>query len=195
MAQFISLFGVSEATRILDVGGSAFNWNLVAVQPQVTLLNINRLQTDHYNFVFIEGDGRYLDFPDGDFEIVYSNSVIEHVGGWEDQVGFAREATRVGKSYYVQTPNKWFFVEPHLLTPFVLYLPHRWVKALARNFTVWGLLTRPSRKEAEDFVDNIRLLGEREMRRLFPDARILKERFFGLTKSLIAVRIDAHTAG
>lgn len=194
MAQFISLFGVIEATRILDVGGTAFNWKLFAVRPQVTLLNINGLQAGYDNFVFIEGDGRHLEFTDGAFDIVYSNSVIEHVGGWEDQVSFAREAIRVGKSYYVQTPNRWFFVEPHLLTPFVHYLPHLWVKALARNFTVWGWLTRPSRKEAEDFVDNIRLLGEREMRQLFPDARILKERFFGFTKSLIAVRIDAHAA-
>ncbi len=193
MAQFISLFGVVGATRILDVGGTVFNWKLFAVRPQVTLLNIDGLKTGHDNFVFIEGDGCYLEFPDGAFDIVYSNSVIEHVGGWEDQVSFAREAIRVGKSYYVQTPNKWFFVEPHLLTPFVHYLPHRWVKALARNFTVWGVLTRPSRKEAEDFVDSIRLLGEREVRHLFPGARISKERFFGFTKSLIAVGIDAHT--
>ncbi len=96
MAQFISLFGVSEATRILDVGGSVFNWNLVAVRPQLTVLNIGGLQTDHDNFVFIEGDGRFLEFSDGAFDIVYSNSVIEHVGGWEDQVSFAREAIRVG---------------------------------------------------------------------------------------------------
>jgi hypothetical protein len=57
-----------------------------------------------------------------------------------------------------------------------------------RNFTVWGLLTRPTAQQVDDFLAEIRLLSYREMRELFPECEIIRERFFGLTKSYIAVK-------
>jgi len=55
---------------------------------------------------------------DGEFDLVFSNSVIEHVGDFERMRQFVHEARRVAKSYWIQTPSKWFPIEPHCGMPF-----------------------------------------------------------------------------
>lgn len=116
-----------------------------------------------------------------------SNSVIEHLGTSDGQQEFAREVRRVGKGYFVQTPNRYFPVESHLLTPFVHWLPRCWQKKLLRNFTLWRLITRPGQEYCARFHAEVRLLSKAEMAELFPGARIVTERFLGLPKSLIAI--------
>ena len=74
-----------------------------------------------------------------------------------------------------------------MLTLFIHLLPSKLEKRLLRNLTVWGVLVRPTRRGCNEFVDEVRLLDARELRGLFPGARIRRERFLGLTKSLIAV--------
>ena len=98
----------------------------------------------------------------------------------------------MGRGLFVQTPARRFFFEPHLLTPFVHWLPRRWQRRLLRNFTVWGWLARPVPAQVERHLVETRLLGLGEMRRLFPDCEIRCERFLGLTKSYVAVRQGAH---
>ena len=186
MRQFWQIFGLTAETRILDVGGSGFNWMLLPFSPCVTLLNLSVSRES--NFTWIVADGRHLPFKTGAFDIVYNNSVIEHLGSFENQKLFAAECRRVGLSYYVQTPNKWFFIEPHLITPFIHYLPHRIQRLLLRNFTVWGWITRPTSQYCESFMNEIRLLNKSDLQRLFPDAEIRHERFFGLSKSVMAVK-------
>ena len=143
-------------------------------------------------FRSVFADGRALPFPDRSFDIVFSNSVIEHVGNFESQKQFAAEIARVGRSYWVQTPNRRFPVEPHLLTPFLHFLPARWQRSIARNFTVWALIERPTPDRWEFYIEHylsdIRLLDTANLRRLFPDAKIVCEQFGGLTKSLIATK-------
>ncbi len=78
--------------------------------------------------------------------------------------------------------------EPHLLTPFVHYLPRRLQSRLLRRFTLWGWIARPSPEQVERFVRDTRLLTHREMQSLFPDCEIRRERFLGFTKSYVAVR-------
>jgi len=141
----------------------------------------------HYRFVV--GSGTQLEFADGAFDVVFSNSVIEHLASWEQQRAFAREVRRVARGLWVQTPARGFPIEPHLLTPFFHYLPLAWQRRLLRNFSVWGLLARPSRKAMDDFLRQTRLLGYQEMREIFPDCEIRRERFLGLTKAYVAVRI------
>lgn len=128
---------------------------------------------------------------------MFSNSVIEHLGHYEDQKRFAAEIRRVGKSYWVQTLNRWFPVEPHLISPLIHYLPKRIQKRLIRWFTIWGLVTRPTNEQVSGFLSEVRLLTEREIRDLFPDAKIVVNRFLGFKKSLIAVKaeIKANKAG
>jgi hypothetical protein len=83
-------------------------------------------------------------------------------------------------------------VEQHLLTPFVHWLPKRWQRAIVPRWTVWSAVARPSADRREfyvrHFLEEIRLLGAGEVRELFPDGRVVRERFCGMTKSLIAVR-------
>ena len=195
MRAFATAFAVAPETLVLDVGGYLAIWDLLPVRPSLVMLNLPdaTVAEPRPNVAWLHADGRRLPFADRAVDVVYSNSVIEHLSTWTAQQAFAHEITRVGRRYYVQTPNKWFPIEPHLLTPFVQFLPMPLRKALARNFTLWGWIIRPTPAEAHGMVGHIRLLDERELRRLFPDARIERERVLGLTKSLIAIRDQPPT--
>jgi hypothetical protein len=196
MRRFARTFGVSSETRILDVGGTPFNWSLIQARPRVTIVNMPRAREafdDPFTFVF--ADGCRLPFKDDSFEIVFSNSVIEHVGDAENQRQFANEIARVGRAYWVETPNFWFPVEPHLLTPFLHFLPPAWQQRIARRATVWELIERPSPDRRQFYIEHylrdIRLLDARDLQALFPGATVVLERLLGVTKSLIAVRRSA----
>ncbi len=193
MERFAREFGVTERTTVLDIGGAHEYWRLLAGPPRVTLLNMPRAMAETVGGeVRVAADARSLPFRDGAFDIVFSNSVIEHVGDQASQERFAREAARAGRGYWIQTPNKWFPVEQHLLTPFLHWLPKAWQRALAPRATVWGAIVSlpPDRREfyVRHYLEEVKLLGAGDMRRLFPEARIVRERFLGLGKSLIAVR-------
>jgi hypothetical protein len=192
MRRFAREFDITNETRILDVGGTPFNWLLLDVRPRVTIMNMPRArEAFDARFTLIYADGRQLPFGDRSFDIVFSNSVIEHVGDPESQRRFAQEIARVGRAYWVQTPNRWFPIEPHLLTPFLHFLPAAWQRRIARRFTIWALLERPSPDRWEFYIEHylgdIRLLGAGELRALFPDAVLKRERLCGWTKALIAV--------
>jgi len=193
MRCFAAEFGITAETRVLDIGGTPDCWRLLPVAPRVTLLNTPRARADLAGTEsWVAGDGRALPFRDGAFDVVFSNSVIEHVGDAASQRRFAAEVARVGRAYWVQTPNRWFPLEQHLLTPFLHWLPQRWQRALAPRFNLWRLLVSvsPDRRRyyIEHYLGEIRLLSAAGLGALFPDARILRERFAGWTKSLIAMR-------
>ena len=195
MAQFMNIMNPSGETKILDVGGDFSTWELVGdLNCPVTLLNIydinsNSAQERAPRFSTVVSDGCNLPYKDASYDLVFSNSVIEHVGTWENQVKFAVEALRVGKAIWIQTPARSFFMEPHLITPFIHFLPRAVQRILLRNFTVWGWLVRPTKDEVEGFLDEVRLLTMAEMETLFPHCTIKKEKFlFIFTKSYTAYR-------
>ena len=194
MRRFAAEFALSDGTRVLDVGGTPDNWRLLEVKPNLTILNMPRAGEEIGDTAWVAGDGRRLPFRDGAFDIVFSNSVIEHVGEASDQAAFAGEIARVGRRYWVQTPNRWFPLEQHLLTPFVHWLPKHWQAPIVRRFTIWAALIRPSpdrrRFYLEHYLREVRLLDANQLARLFPDAAIQRERFLGLSKSLLAIRHD-----
>jgi len=188
MKRFFGMFGVSLEARVLDIGGTGQTWSDESEgSPQfsVTLINLSSDgRVDGGRFIAVEGDATALPFADNAFDIAFSNSVIEHVGTWEDQQNFAREARRVARRLWIQTPARSFPIEAHLLAPYIQYLPKSVQHRVAR-WTPRGLM-QPD--VVHDIVDEIRLLTYREVKQLFPDCRIMKERVFGVTKSYIAVR-------
>jgi SAM-dependent methyltransferase len=190
MARFVRECGITAETSILDVGGTPETWLLLDVRPRVTLLNTPRTREELAAApAWVAGDGRALPFRDAAFDIVFSNSVIEHVGDADSQQRFALEIMRVGRTFWVQTPNRWFPVEQHLLTPFIHWLPKPLQRAIVPRFTLWSALVRPT-PDRRDFylghyLDEVRLLTAADLRRLFPHARLIRERFCGWTKSLI----------
>ena len=193
MQRFARELAITAETRVLDVGGTPETWDMLAVRPRVTLLNTPRTKAELAGASWwVAGDGRALPFRDDAFDVVFSNSVIEHVGDAESQRQFAREVARVGRACWVQTPNRWFPVEQHLLTPLVHWLPKRWQRWIVPRFTVWNALVRPTADRRAfyltHYLNEVRLLSAAEFSALFPGARVIRERVCGWTKSLVAVR-------
>lgn len=117
--------------------------------------------------------------------------MIEHVGDPARQRAFAQETVRVGKRYFVQTPNRGFPVEQHLFLPLVHWLPRSWQRSIITRFTVWEWVARP-RPDQRDFylrhyLEEVRLLRAADLHGLFPNAHVHSERILGIAKSLIAI--------
>lgn len=191
--QFKTFFPPNPKLTILDIGGYPWFWNYFQLQDAYNITVLNPHMPDGAkrvagNIKLVEGDGTKLFYKDRSFDLVFSNSVIEHLGNWENQQKFAAEALRVGRDLWVQTPARSFPIEPHYLTPFIHYFPPAFQKAVVRRGTVWGWLQKPTAAQAEAMVEELRLLDYREMRQLFAGCEILTEKAFGLTKSYIALR-------
>jgi hypothetical protein len=191
MALLARTVGLTRDMRVLDVGGTVDIWRLAPVMPRLVLLNQARARYEiGAGETVVLGDGASLPFADQSFDLVFSNSVIEHVGSRAAQARFAAEIARVGKQYWVQTPNRYFPVEHHMWTPFVHWLPRSWQAAILKRFSIWRLVTNYDAAQREFYVnhylDSIRLLSASDLRAFFPGATILRERFLGWTKSLIA---------
>src|SRR5262245_9688710 len=188
MLWFLKMLSPGPSARILDVGGDESFWADSDIPPgAITILNV-RPPSGPRRHPYVIGDACDLPFPDQAFDIVFSNSAIEHVGTWQRQVAFASEVRRVGRAFWVQTPAREFVVEPHLMTPFIHWLPRRAQRRLIRNASLWGWVTRPSEAQVDAFLEEVRLLSHDEVMRLFPDGQLLRERTAGLTKSYVAIR-------
>jgi hypothetical protein len=180
--------------RIADVGGRAAYWQGLKSawcdRPlHITLLDLEPQPVPDGRFASVAADARDLSqFGDLSFDLVHSNSVIEHVGLWQDQCRMAQEVRRLAPRYFVQTPNFWFPIEPHLRAPFIHWLPEPWRVAIVKHRACGFFPRARSIAEAHRILDDSRLLDAAAMAELFPDAVIERERFCGFTKSLIAMR-------
>lgn len=193
LKKFYSFFEITKEVKLLDIGGSLFFWELAKNEgyslPKITIVNLYPHNSElPENIEWVVADGTKLPFEDLSFDIAFSNSVIEHVGSWESQVDFAKEIKRISHQYFIQTPSQSFLVEPHLLTPFIHWLPKKAQRPLLRNFTVWGLLTRPTQKYCDKLLAELQLLTKKQIEELFPEGKILVEKSLGLEKSLIAIK-------
>lgn len=190
---FYDTFDITEDTKVVDLGGTAFFWQLAQAQgrpvPRITILNILPVTGQLSPCVAaVIGDAKAAPFDDFCFDIAFSNSLIEHLSNWGSQCVFADEVRRLAPNYFVQTPDKYFPVEPHFTTPFIHWLPKSARRRMIRNCTVWGVLTRPSQERVDDVVEEIKLLTQPEMAMLFPEAVLMSETFMGLSKSIVAFR-------
>jgi hypothetical protein len=191
-ALFLRLLdSVPRPIKLLDVGGTQLFWERMGFTEQsgveIVLLNLSETAVAHAHFISVIGDATDLKpFADQEFDIVFSNSVIEHVGTFEDQRRMAQEVRRVGKRYFLQTPNRYFPIEPHFLVPLFQFLPLSMQVFLVRHFDLGWSKKIPDKQKAVEHVRSIRLLTKRELAALFPGAAIYSERFLGLTKSFVA---------
>ena len=178
--------------HILDVGGTQEFWetmDCIDDELKIIIYNVKPMEVTYPNFSNMVGDARNMkEFQEGEFDIVFSNSAIEHVGTFEQQRQMAEEVQRVGKRYYVQTPNRYFPIEPHFLIPFFQFLPIGLRAFIVSHFkTPWGFRFKDKQK-ALRYVEHIRLMTESELKDLFPGAKIYKEKVLGITKSFIVYK-------
>jgi hypothetical protein len=185
--------GRTEPVRILDIGGTNSFWEnrgwAGREDVEVVLVNLEAEERVHPNIDPRAGDATNLsEFPDGSFDVVFSNSVIEHLETYERQAAMAAEVRRLAPVYWIQTPNFWFPVEPHFLTPAWHWLPVSARVALLRRRR-WGWRGPcPDPAQAQAAVREIRLMRGPELTRLFPEATLTPEKIGPLVKSFVAIR-------
>ena len=180
--------------RILDLGGEETYWRIASAhidnpRIRVDLVNLEAQHTTKPNFRSLVANACDLgELGDMSYDFVHSNSVIEHVGTWDNMLRFAANVRRLAPAYFVQTPYFWFPIEPHFRVPIFHWLPEslRYRLILARSL---GFVSKASSvSDAMRQVQYAVLLDCGQYAALFPDAEIRRERFCGLTKSLMAVR-------
>ena len=180
---------VVESMSILDIGGTPVLWKDINWKGRVILANLppedggwghHRISMPNLKYIVLN-EKRLGIFKDKQFDFVFSNSVIEHLKTIESQRLFAAEVHRIGRGYSVQTPNKYFFIEPHFMFPYANHLPLG-LRKLLLKYWPW----RPFGIKDLHIAMGLRPLYITEMRQLFPSASITTERWFGMTKSIIA---------
>lgn len=194
LADLLEMYPDIASYSILDVGGRPFIWDLLKEHYQVTPKHIVLLNTPDDLFVTLPSDyqvkiadGCKLPYEDKSFDLLFSNSVIEHVGDRTQMARFAKECDRVGKQLYIQTPNRWFPLEAHFGAIFIHWLPRAWYKKLS-FLSVRYLFTYNNPDEKHYFeqeLETTELLSWKQLRSLFPQKRIVAEKIMGLTKSFI----------
>lgn len=190
-AFFASLLApLPRPVRVLDVGGTELFWRRMG-DPGGLGIDLVLLNTGAPAAVAgietVTGDARDMAmFGTGEFDVVFSNSVIEHLSHWADQRRMAEEIRRVGRRFFVQTPSRYFPIEPHFMLPGFQFLPVAVRVGLVRRFALGYHDRLPDPAEARRAVEEIRLLGARDLRLLFPGASLYRERVLGLTKSYVA---------
>jgi len=184
MQSYAALMHVKEGMSVLDLGGQPMIWSSLPLSLDITILNLPGIAEtkipSHHKIRYVEGDACTLSgFEERSFDSVFSNSVIEHVGDAGRQAAFAATTRRLGRSYWVQTPSKWFPIEAHCGMPFWWFYPawlrHLYIEHWRKKLPAWTRM-----------VEETTVLTKKQLRQLFPEAKILTEKSFGIAKSYIA---------
>lgn len=193
--------------RILDLGGTREFWIANArFLPEGKIASIDlinqsfdgdHLQTgESFQIRSHIGDIRSIaQFPDGKFDLVFSNSSIEHVGNLRDQLAMSKVVQTMAEHHFLQTPARRFPIEPHFQIPFFQFLPLGWRTFLHQHLRCGFMGREPNWLEARIACEDTRLLSRRELETLFPLSRILPERVFGLVKSWMVTNLPEPEAG
>ena len=182
----LSLLDLQPGERIIDLGGTSSIWVHVGVPLDITVVNLPGVDVEEssapqHRIKFVVGDATQLPYRDLSFDVVFSNSVIEHVGNASKRRDFAREVRRLAPRFYVQTPSVFFLLETHTGLPLGWAMPvwaknwfhRRWERALP---------------EWHEMILGTTCVRKSEVRELFPDAEVLTERVLGISKSYVALK-------
>ena len=174
--------------RVLDLGGTAASWRASAVRPLgLTLVNLSHEQDSGESWM----DTVYADACAGGFgkyDLVFSNSLLEHLGGHARRQQFADVVQESAPCWWVQTPYRYFPVEPHWVFPGFQFLPFRVRQEITQRWKIGHMGAHPDPAEAAGLVASVELISVTEMRSYFPAGDIWLERLAGLPKSLVAVK-------
>ncbi len=176
---------------VIDLGGDARSWEAAPLKPRhLMLLNTFDQPVSESWMEVVVGDA--CDLPARvraqHFDLVYSNSVLEHVGGFARRCAFAEAARGLGEHLWVQTPYRYFPLEPHWLFPFFQLLPLALRAQLTLRWPIGNYGRLRDYEQAVRWAASVELLTATELAYQFPHAEIQRERVGGITKSLIAVR-------
>ncbi len=187
--------GGTQSVKILDIGGTEDYWKSMGFElnnkTEIVLLNLYEKAVSHPGFKSIKGDACNLEgIADKSFDLVFSNSVIEHLFTKENQIKMANEIQRVGKNYFIQTPNKYFPIEPHWVFPFFQFLPFGLQVFLTQHFNLGHIPKISDKEKAKEQVREVKLLSKKEFHSMFNGANIFLEKIFGFTKSFIVYKVE-----
>jgi len=181
-----------ESMSVIDLGGTAESWLRAPIRPAlVHIVNLEPSAVDSPVSWIREHHADACDLPshirDCKYDLAYSNSVIEHVGGHTQRMRFAEVVHKLSDRHWVQTPYRYFPIEPHWLFPGFQFLP---LSARAEISRRWPLAHSPSQNRDDGLRDamSVELLSRAEMTFYFPHSTLRTERMAGMVKSLIATK-------
>jgi len=179
--------------RLLDCGGTVEFWEAAGVEEKfnrsldITIVNIFEPKVKPDYIKWLVGDVRNLStFRNQEFDIVFSNAVINLMPCWEDQIRMANEVQRLGKKYYIQSPHRYFPIDWRTLVPFFHYLPTKLQAWCFNHFKVGTYQKVRDPKHALVLASRVHDLTVRQFEILFPACNIYKEKLMGFTKSITA---------
>lgn len=183
MALFVKLMKPMPAMKILDLGGQPAIWDFINTPLNITCLNLPSIatveHTTHHQITYVEGDACSMPhYAFGDFDLVFSNSVIEHVGCHEKRLQFANEVLRLSSKYWIQTPSKYYPIEAHCGMPLWWFYP----QSLRSYFiSKW----KKKLPDWTEMVETTTFVSSSELQNIFPSSTI-KYEWVLFPKSLIA---------
>jgi hypothetical protein len=174
--------------RVLDLGGTAISWRVLGLRPgSVTVVNLGHDEGPCEPWMnIVQADACAGGF--GKYDLVFSNSLMEHLGGHARREQFANVVQESAPSWWVQTPYRYFPIEPHWIFPGFQFLPFRTRVLICQH---WNTLHAPARKDAAEAaaeVASVELISATEMRTYFPTSEIWFERIAGIPKSIVAIK-------
>ena len=194
-SRFLIELSPKEGEKIIDLGGEPEFWRTAKISVDVHCINLDKIEFDDSEYLVqlrtSSGDCCELsNEQDNSYDLVFSNSVIEHVGDFDRQKKFADTALRLGKKIWIQTPAKCFPIEPHWFALFIHWFPRKYQYLLFRLFALRQRFARVklTKSEVKAQVDDVRLMTKGELKKIFPDCKIITERFLFIPKSYVVMR-------
>jgi hypothetical protein len=175
--------------RVLDLGGTADTWRVPGMRANsITLVNIDQDVEDPEEPWMDMSHEDACSGGFGKYDLVFSNSLMEHLGGHARRQQFAEVIQESAPSWWIQTPYRYFPIEPHWIFPGFQFLPFRARLMICQHRDTLNVPACKDRAEAAELVASTELISATEMRTYFPTSEIWFERIAGLPKSLVAIQ-------